>query len=360
MYKSFTVKNFRLFGDLKISDLKRVNLIAGVNNVGKTALLEALFLHCGATNPELTFTLDALRGIGSVKVELRPQAHPPWDSIFKGFDTSKEVRLVGQDDQSGRRVLQLRTVRDPDALRAIEAPVGESLETAPAPLPSAEAVHVLELEDQGDAAARKYHLLLGPRGIRAQPIPPPPPFPAHFEGARMSLNPPQLAERFGNLQLRGQEHVLFDALRFIEPRLTRLVMVVRGESPLLHGDIGTGLLIPLPFMGGGMVRLATLILSIANAEGGVVLIDEIENGLHHSALPNVWRAVADAAEQVNAQVFATTHSRECILAAHRAFSERDSYDFRLHRLEVVDGAVRALTLDQEALEGAIDMGLEIR
>ena len=55
MYKSFKIKNFRCFKELAITSFKRVNLIAGLNNVGKTALLEALFLHCGATNPELTF-----------------------------------------------------------------------------------------------------------------------------------------------------------------------------------------------------------------------------------------------------------------------------------------------------------------
>jgi AAA15 family ATPase/GTPase len=50
MYRSFKVSNYRCFSDLTIAELERVNLIAGMNNVGKTALLEALFLHCGAYN----------------------------------------------------------------------------------------------------------------------------------------------------------------------------------------------------------------------------------------------------------------------------------------------------------------------
>ena len=45
MYRSFRIKNFRCFKDLSIDNLERVNLIAGANNVGKTALLEAIFLH---------------------------------------------------------------------------------------------------------------------------------------------------------------------------------------------------------------------------------------------------------------------------------------------------------------------------
>ena len=43
MYKSFRVKNFRCFKDLQINDLGRVNLIAGKNNTGKTALMEAMY-----------------------------------------------------------------------------------------------------------------------------------------------------------------------------------------------------------------------------------------------------------------------------------------------------------------------------
>lgn len=69
MYKSFEIRNFRCFPRLTLAHLERINLIAGVNNIGKTALLEALFLHCGAYNPELTLRLNTFRGIDTVKVE---------------------------------------------------------------------------------------------------------------------------------------------------------------------------------------------------------------------------------------------------------------------------------------------------
>lgn len=68
MYSSFEVRHFRCFRDLTITGLDRVNLIAGVNNVGKTAILEALFLHCGAYNPELAIRINAFRGIETMKV----------------------------------------------------------------------------------------------------------------------------------------------------------------------------------------------------------------------------------------------------------------------------------------------------
>jgi len=102
------------------------------------------------------------------------------------------------------------------------------------------------------------------------------------------------------------------------------------------------------------------VLAIGNAQNGVVLVDEIENGLHHSTLPNVWQAIGEVARQFKTQVFATTHSLECITAAHQAFSASERYDFRLHRLECTDETIRAVTYDQESLAAAIKTGLEVR
>jgi predicted ATPase len=109
-----------------------------------------------------------------------------------------------------------------------------------------------------------------------------------------------------------------------------------------------------------MGRLLSLSLAIANVPNGLILVDEIENGLYHNAMVNVWQAVAEIAKRFNVQVFATTHSEECIRSAHIAFANRDSYDLRMHRLDPVRGAIWATTYDQEMLEAAFREGLEVR
>jgi AAA15 family ATPase/GTPase len=113
-------------------------------------------------------------------------------------------------------------------------------------------------------------------------------------------------------------------------------------------------------MGEGIGRLLSIILAIANAKGGTILIDEIENGLHYSVLTDVWKAIADAARRVDVQIFATTHSQECIRAAHEAFENTEQYDFRYHRLEQVKDEIRAVTYDQETLATSDEMNLEMR
>ncbi len=78
-------------------------------------------------------------------------------------------------------------------------------------------------------------------------------------------------------------------------------------------------------------------------------------------LPKVWQAIAWVAREMNTQVFATTHSRECLIAAHQAFSESDLYDFRLFRLEFdPEGEIRAVAYDRELLEFVLEQDWEVR
>lgn len=360
MYKSFEVRNFRCFRELTIAELERVNLIAGVNNVGKTALLEAMFLHCGAYNPSLALRLNAFRGIEAVKIKLGQWIEPPWDSLFHQFDISRSIVLAGENTVTGRRSLRLNVVREPSELSRITRFSNSGPEVSEGILSSSEIAKVLKLEYEEEEWHGSSYMILDRKGIRAEPIPPAPPFPAFFQVARMRVPFPDEAERFGNLEIRGQQDVLLQVLRLIEPRLSRLAMVVVAGEPMLHGNIGIGRLVPLPVMGEGMVRLASLVLHIGNAPNGVVLVDEIENGLHHSILPKAWRAIGEVAREFNTQVFATTHSLECIVAAHKAFAESELYDFRLHRLERINDTIRAVTYDREALEASIETGLEVR
>ena len=148
-----------------------------------------------------------------------------------------------------------------------------------------------------------------------------------------------------------------DALRVVDPRLQGIEDNASSGEPMLWVDIGLRELVPLSILGAGMTRVARIFLVVASTPGGVVLVDEIENGLHHSVLPDVWRVVQKAAKQFDVQIFATTHSFECVEAAHQAL-EPDG--FRLHRLEVTDGANRCVTLSPTAISGAIRHNLEIR
>ena len=128
---------------------------------------------------------------------------------------------------------------------------------------------------------------------------------------------------------------------------------------MLHGDIGLSHLVPVPLMGEGVVRLLSILLAVASAQQGVVLIDEIETGFHHLLLSRVWRAVAEAARAAEAQLLATTHSWECVRAAHDGVDQK-AEEFRLHRLERTDDRIRAVTYEDDAFDAAVAAEMEVR
>ncbi len=357
MYTSFRVRNFRCFEDLKLENLERVNLIAGANNVGKTALLEALALHGGGYSPSIALRLETLRGFANGMADrMGHNDEAPWRSFFPHFDEAQVIELVGDDVAGKRCTIRLNSVGS-EELRQIPEEQRRALEHVDSP---DEKLKVLRLEYDGEGDGRSCYLVVSPGMTGVRTLSARPRFPVHFRAARRFTPNQELAERFGKMVKAGQQGRLVKALRIIEPRLERLETVFEFGEPVLHGDLGAGSVVSILDMGGGTVQLADLLLTVREAKQGVVLVDEFENGLHHSVLRKVWAAVAETARECDTQVFATTHSYECIAAAHRAFEESGTYDFRLHRLERIKGTINAITYRQETLGAALEMNLETR
>ena len=174
-------------------------------------------------------------------------------------------------------------------------------------------------------------------------------------------NPHTAASRLGKLQLQGLDDQVLELIRPLEPRLRRLAPISIEDTPIIHAYIeGMNRPIPVHLLGEGLHRLLTLALSISEAAGGLVLIDEIENGLHHSVQEEVFSILSSLANSFDVQIFATTHSDECIRAAHRALASHGSQEFVFYRLDHDDDEVRAVEFDGEMLETAIEFNMEIR
>jgi hypothetical protein len=361
MFRRFRAKGFRNLEDLELDDLARVNLVAGGNGSGKTALLEALFLHCGAYDPRFALSPRVLRGLPeNIPLSLANADEAPWQSLFGGFDMSRNIDLESTNTDGLSFQQRFSSVKELSEL----GQVPELQKVLPGELSDSshrlERVLKLEHETSGRKDKEVHYLIARAEGLRIEPIAPRPPFPFHFIHARRQVALLEHAERFGKLEKAGRQDDLLDMLRLIEPRLKKIATVVVGGEAVLHGDVGVGSLVAFPEMGDGIIRLTDLALVIREAAHGVVLIDEIENGIHYSAMEKVWRALRQAAREQDVQLFATTHSFECITAAHRAFSEGDDYDFKLIRLERINEKTRAIAYDREMLEAAIEADLEVR
>lgn len=350
MLCSFRVKNFRCFRELELKPLGRVNLITGKNNTGKTALLEAIHLHSYPQNCKLLFDIHTRRGMAE---------GPPYEGemaqwLFYDGQAEDGFELLGQTEAGTTRTLRVWFVDVTTALQRF--PQVEQLFAQPAFQGFGSPIVMRTAENGREAFAVGMLTQLGLAFSGKE---------AAWQGRSIYLgSAPQSGEgdlqAFSEVEGANRQEEVLASLRLIEPRLRRLSLLLLGGKPVIHGDVGLSRLVPIPLMGEGMRRLLSIVLAIVTAPGGRVLIDEIENGLHYSVQENVWKVIAQAARQADVQVFATTHSYECIQAAHRANKASGSYDLRLFRLDRTKDGIQVGTSDEGILDTAIDMTLEVR
>lgn len=109
--------------------------------------------------------------------------------------------------------------------------------------------------------------------------------------------------------------------------------------------------IPLGSIGDGLKRLLNLSIHLVSAKGGYLLVDEIDTGLHHRVMSEMWRLVIETAKRLDIQVFATTHSWDCVEALawiHERYPEL-SDEVRLHRIDPGASATVVYTMDEIAI-----------
>ena len=351
MLERLHVRKFRGFEDLKVDRLRRINLVAGRNDTGKSTLLEAIFLLGSAANPQLAVNTYVVRSKGVEIAGRESMAETFWRPLFFALDTGGAISISGKHSLIGNLELTIaldrhvttEVPRDKAGGALTETSDGERLLTftytdAKAGTVTGQARETAETV-AFDRTDDEY---------------------AAFAAAMLKSGRGDIKQDAINLaRLRRRKHggLLLEALQVVDSRLRSIEDNASSGAPMIWVDIGLPELLPLPVMGQGLTHLARLVLDATAVQNGVLLVDEIENGLHHGVLPDVWRAVKKAAERFNVQVFATTHSFECVQAAHSALGPDG---FRLHRLEAAGGTTTCVTYGDDAIEGAVRHNLEVR
>ena len=368
MYKTFKVRNFRGLRNLDIDSLERVNLIAGKNNVGKTALLEALYFHASPNQPRVALDVNDFRGLQNHIV-----TRDVFRGVFRNLNPDADIELSASGDWGQNdRLLRISLAKTDMSQFTFSDATAAELQRMGIKYRINDEYLVMEYIDENSEYFKSDGWLRGTEirgiiqdvGVEVRQ--------AEIENRSVAVclpsqhrfSPSDDAERFSNLSVTRRHRKVESVMKRVEPRLQGLSVITRGAVPMIHAELeGQERLLPMPFLGDGMTRLLSLALIIgASPEGALVLVDEIENGLHHSVMQSVWSGIAQFAREFDVQIFATTHSWECIRAAHKAFSEDELYDFRLHRLDRIgdDDDIKAVTYDQETLEAALEMEFEVR
>ena len=358
MITEAVIKNFKCFKQLTLPDLGRITIVGGKNNVGKTALLESLFLFLDRTSAHMILKQYSWRGLG--RVASTPEGM--WAQIFRNYDFDKPISIsVWINDKMENAVFKFNPNFMLNSLPPGEAPQssgGKSIQTGIEPIPS----FSLDIEyDNGSEKKKTAHLMISPKGAPGLKLDYVAPGlrPAIFLPAKMQISSKETSERFSKLQRTKSVPKALEFLKLIEPRLKELANITEGPDPVIYGDIGLPEMIPIPLMGEGMSHALDIILAMAYCEDSTLFIDEVDNGIHRSLLPKIWEAIGNAAEDYNCQIIATTHSYECLESIHKGLANRPD-DLRYVRLSREDDVTKAKTSNYDMLGSGIQHNMEIR
>jgi ABC-type dipeptide/oligopeptide/nickel transport system ATPase component len=349
MYKSITIRNFRALTELQVDNLGPINLFVGRNNCGKTTFLEGVFLLVGGTNPRLPININGFRGLSFIIPDY-------WPTFFHNMQVSVPIEIQGQS-QDG---LSFQTLRILPRKRGKRIPLTEQGGVAAIDVMSASKekngeMIGLELQYQTDSRSHTSSVYIDQEKKELDfSGGAPPDKRGVFVGP---LVPPEWKERFDDAQREKRLPELIQSMKEIEPSISDIRLNAIG---LLEADIGLPKLLPVNLLGGGFSRSLTIALDMLSFQNGVVLIDEIENGLHHSAQSKVWEGIFQWAMKYNVQVFASTHSLECIHAFHLANKPGlfggEAKVFRIEREE----DFRVVEMTREDISVLLENGWEMR
>lgn len=117
---------------------------------------------------------------------------------------------------------------------------------------------------------------------------------------------------------------------------------------------------PIGSFGEGITWMFALALAAAATPGRLLLVDDIDAGLHHRVMADMWTMIIDAAQRRDLQVFATTHSIDCLRALHRVCAADPIRAEAIRIVRVVKGRSSGITFDADELDVAIEGELEVR
>jgi hypothetical protein len=323
------IENFRALRHFGMSGLGRVNLLVGTNNCGKTSVLEAIHILT-EEGPEPLWASLGRRGeyADGVRALEGDVAHLVHGRVLQpGVAFSIEGA-----NATNRRNLVAALVASRDEIHSDL--IDEDLDS--------ESQTLFELRWQRDGAdsnvvsfplSRRKTIPFRVRGRAGESEPTPVNF-ITTDG----LSRDEVVDLFSETALTSDEDTVLEALRTIEPTIERIASIVgrHGRSSTetrggLAAMVG-GQRIPIGSMGDGIWHLLGISLALVRARGGILLVDEIDTGLHYTGLEKMWRLVFETAKRLDTQVFATTHSRDCYEAL-AAVTQADRDEISLQRIE---------------------------
>jgi energy-coupling factor transporter ATP-binding protein EcfA2 len=359
MIKSLHVENFRCFREIDLPDLRRINVIVGKNATGKTALLEAIRLALAGT-PASLWTMNQSRAFFTnfPQPPSREQFEAIWSPYFFDFNISSKISTECRDSEGQEAVLKVYF----DPQKSVTTVPQQQPQQQPPSNPTTIVPLAFERVDFAGKPSTLYGSVNAQGGYVLEPGPELGVSSELLPSALFS-NPHPAVQWFSQLSVQKREKEIVDAVREeFEPSLENLAVISLGQIPSIYASIRyLKEKLPVSLLSAGITKFIVLLAAVLIRGRGVVLIDEIENGLFYKTLGPLWKYLLKIAINNDTQVFVTTHSQECVRALVPAMQGHED-DFALLRSErAEDSSDATVTLLQgKFLEAAIEQGVEVR
>lgn len=353
MISKLTLQNFRCFQNFTLDGIRPITLIAGANNVGKSTILEGIFLFVDRNASDVFLKLNGFRGL--YQVSISPDII--WESLFANLNTNNSIVISAVNDEE----LQTITVSKDNSHSSASIPKSVLHGNTNGLANTIVNHYALKLvycsDSQPDAKSRFLLTETGVTLIHDDSTIAETSF-IYYLSSRISVTSIQLAEYFGKIDIAGNRIKCIELLQLLEPRIKDVSVIVIGGISGIYIDIGLSSKISINMLGDGINKLMQIVLIALANPNCIMLIDEIENGFHYSFLPKLWEIIAKLSQDTGCQIFATTHSYECIASA-TAIAANDDL-FRFIRLDKIDDTVAPKVFDSDSFAYAIKNEWEVR
>ena len=347
---SLRIAGFRGIDQLEIPRLGRVALLAGRNGVGKTTVLEALRVYASRGQ------LETLREVLSYREELTTlhdedgdrDSTPALDRLFHRNGRIGSTVTIGPVSSGPQLTVNLAVemsdlYEEEEEVKVLTVTFDEVQRHFYPWSNDRRRLWRTQSRDAEKSAARTRCELLGPGPLSSK----------------------SLATLWDNVALTDDEAVSLEAVRLVFGDRVEGIAAI-GDDFQRHGRRMMAKLanhrspMPLRSLGDGATRMFGVALALANCRDGILLIDEVENGVHYTLQSKFWNVVFRTAHAHNTQVVATTHSRDCINGFAAAALACPDVDGNLVRLGRRNGKLRAVEYSTEELKTAAEQNIEVR
>ncbi len=365
------IQRFRSITNLRIENLGQVNLLTGMNNTGKTSVLEAIRILASDAAPGTISQILKLREEDAFEGDETPRSNDADNSFllssmfpdYPEFSADLSPIQIAGDQGDLPTTISI----SPCWLTEHRSESGVRQLTASQPTLFDEEERAPGLRIQVRGQERLVPLEVFRRGgwrfaRRADSLDERRP-PCQYLGAGNSDRTAGLAGLWDRIALSDLEKHIVSALAIIDENISAVSMV--GTEGARMGRIAIvrsrrlARPVPLKSFGDGVNRLFGIVLSLVNAKDGCLLIDEFENGLHHTVQENAWRMIFKLAAELNVQVFATTHSVDAVLAFQQVSCDVPE-NGALIRLARRGQSIVATVFDEDELAVVAKNQIEVR